>query len=44
MCEAAGCEREVYARGHCPRHYKQLLRHGAVQPDRAPVVCAVPGC
>ena len=44
MCEAAECEREVYARGHCARHYKQLLRHGHVQPDRAPTVCAVEGC
>lgn len=44
MCAAAGCEREVYARGHCGRHYKQLLRHGEVQPDRAPQACAVRGC
>jgi hypothetical protein len=44
MCAAAGCERSVYARGHCSRHYKQLLRHGEVQPDRAPAVCAVPDC
>ena len=44
MCAAAGCDREVYARGHCSRHYKQLLRHGEVQPDRAPAECAVPGC
>ena len=44
MCAAAGCERDVYARGHCARHYKQLLRHGEVQPDRAPLRCAVPSC
>lgn len=44
MCEAVGCDRKPYARGHCPRHYKQLLRHGAVQPDRAPTTCAVEGC
>ena len=44
MCAAAGCERQVYARGHCSRHYKQLLRHGEVLPDRAPKDCAVPGC
>jgi hypothetical protein len=43
-CEAAGCDRPVYARGHCSRHYKQLLRHGLVQPDRAPADCAVDGC
>src|SRR5687767_10372311 len=44
LCEAPGCDREVYARGHCSRHYKQLLRHGEVQPDRAPVACAVETC
>lgn len=44
MCQAPDCEREVYARGHCSRHYKQLLRHGEVQPDPAPALCAVEGC
>jgi len=44
MCAAAGCERPVYARGHCGRHYKQLLRHGQVSPDLVPETCAVPGC
>lgn len=43
-CGAAGCERRVYARGYCERHYRQVLRSGAVQPDRAPAECAVPGC
>lgn len=44
ICEATACEDEVYARGHCGRHYKQLLRHGQVQPDPAPTSCAVPDC
>jgi hypothetical protein len=44
MCAATGCERKIYARGHCGRHYKQLLRHGQVQPDQAPMGCAVAGC
>ena len=44
ICEAPDCEREAYARGHCGRHYKQLLRHGQVQPDPAPTSCAVNGC
>jgi hypothetical protein len=44
VCEVGDCGRKVYARGHCARHYKQLLRHGAVQPDRAPAACAVDGC
>jgi hypothetical protein len=43
-CEAAECDRPVYARGHCSRHYKHLLRHGAVQPDAAPKECAADGC
>lgn len=44
MCQAPACDRQVYAKGHCSRHYKQLLRHGEVQPDRAPAECAVDGC
>ena len=43
-CEAADCDREIYARGHCSRHYKQLLRHGVLIPDRAPKECAAEGC
>lgn len=43
-CSAAECDRPVYARGHCSRHYKQLLRNGQVRPDRAPALCAAAGC
>lgn len=43
-CGADDCGRPAYARGFCSRHYKQLLRHGAVQPDGVPAACAVPGC
>jgi hypothetical protein len=43
-CEVDECDRGVYARGLCGRHYKQQLRHGIVQPDRAPAGCAVPSC
>jgi hypothetical protein len=39
-CQAAACERQAYARGYCERHYRQELRSGAVQPDRAPTACA----
>lgn len=44
MCEASGCDRKVYARGLCGRHYKQWRRHGLVQADHAPTACAVPSC
>jgi hypothetical protein len=44
VCEAAGCDRPLYAKGLCGKHYKQVLRHGEVRPDRAKVECAVPGC
>lgn len=44
FCAAADCDRTVYARDYCTRHYKQLLRHGQVQPDVAPTACAVTGC
>jgi hypothetical protein len=43
-CAAAECDRPIYARGHCSRHYKQILRHGQVQPDRVPATCAAEGC
>lgn len=44
MCQAPDCARKVYARGLCARHYRQLLRHGKVQPDKSPATCAVGGC
>lgn len=44
ICGAFGCERTVYARGHCARHYKQLLRHGEVRPDPVQASCAVASC
>jgi hypothetical protein len=34
----------VYAREHCSRHYRQLLRSGQVRPDLAPATCAVDTC
>ena len=43
-CTVDDCDRRVYARELCGRHYKQQLRHGIVQPDRVPAVCAVPSC
>ncbi|HUR13817.1 MAG TPA: hypothetical protein VM097_04910, partial [Mycobacteriales bacterium] len=43
-CSDPGCDSPVYARGHCSRHYRQLLRSGQVLPDRAPQTCAVEGC
>lgn len=43
-CAVPDCPREPYARGHCSRHYKQLLRHGEVQADWAPAVCSTTGC
>ncbi len=43
-CLAGGCDRPVYARGHCGRHHKQLQRHGEVRPDRLPGACAVEEC
>jgi len=44
VCEADGCDRTVYARGLCGRHYKQVLRHGQVQPGTGPRPCAVDVC
>lgn len=44
VCSADACESQVYARGYCARHYRQVLRHGTVRPDRLPVSCAVADC
>lgn len=43
-CSDPGCTAPVYARGHCSRHYRQLLRHGTLLPDQAPTACAVEAC
>lgn len=44
-CHAPECSRAVYARSLCERHYRQVLRRGAVSPERpAPASCAVADC
>ncbi len=44
ICADDACSSEVYARGYCSRHYRQLLRSGQISPDRAPSTCAVQSC
>jgi hypothetical protein len=44
ICALPACETAVYARGHCERHYRQLLRTGRVVDDPTPGECAVDGC
>jgi hypothetical protein len=44
VCEVDDCQRAVYARGLCGRHYKQVQRHGAVRADQGLRPCAVEGC
>lgn len=34
ICSVESCGREVYATGHCKRHYMQILRHGKLTPER----------
>lgn len=43
-CSVPDCDRDAYARGHCERHYRQLLRRGQVVPDWAPLTCSVDTC
>ena len=44
VCSAQDCERQVYARHLCGRHYKQWQRHGTLPPTPGPRPCAVDGC
>lgn len=45
LCSATDCERAVYARDHCERHYRQLLRTGALSVQRREErTCAVSAC
>lgn len=45
-CSIDDCDREVYSRGWCEKHYRRALRHGGVPtPDRAgSAECSVVGC
>ena len=44
VCGVDDCERAVYARALCGRHYKQVQRHGEVLPDPVVKPCAVESC
>ena len=33
-CSIRSCQEEHYARGHCKKHYTQILRHGRLMPER----------
>ncbi len=41
-CKAAGCEKDVQAKGYCPRHYRQW-RKGKLGKPRYNV-CNTEGC
>ncbi len=45
-CSVESCDRHVYARGWCSRHYKQWQRNGHLLPERdpSPRRCSVAGC
>lgn len=43
-CSVVAGDRTAYARGHWARHDRQLLRDGAVRPDRSPRPCVADGC
>lgn len=43
-CEAPLCARMSYAKGHCERHYRQLLRTASTREAARPQECAVPPC
>lgn len=46
-CMVDGCGRLAYAKGHCKRHYMQILRHGhlTLESERGgPLKCGAPNC
>lgn len=43
-CAVPDCGSPVYAREHCSRHYRQLLRSGQLRADPTPATCAVETC
>lgn len=49
VCGISICDRKHYSQGYCEMHYRRLLRHGGVDPDRPPrgtftADCSVAGC
>lgn len=44
VCQVDGCGARLYAKGLCEKHYRQVRRHGSVQPDPGVADCAVEGC
>ena len=44
MCKVEDCSRPVYAREHCERHYRQILRRGRIRVEKPPAVCTVANC
>jgi hypothetical protein len=46
VCSIEGCDREVYSKRWCEKHYRRALRNGGeVTPDRpGSAECSVPGC
>ena len=44
-CDVPGCESKHEARGFCPRHYKNFMKHGTVEaPRMKDRSCSVDGC
>lgn len=33
ICRVKGCERAVYAKGYCNKHYTQIRAYGELRPD-----------
>jgi len=45
VCNAEGCNNLSRSLGLCPKHYKQVLRHGRLTPDREHRTgCRINGC
>ena len=45
ICSVDGCDIQSRTRGYCARHYKQILRHERLTPDREHRTwCRIEGC
>jgi len=43
-CSVEGCDKKVWARGMCPKHYRRARVTGEIAKKEYPDTCSVDGC